>query len=203
MTRTLLRPILTIATLMTSPALAWAGACSADQDKVLLRAQVEIASIAETALGSVPSSASGIDPRYTKCFGQYTKARADKVRSTLSQVISVTSVGTITYECEPHTQTNCSNLSTWAFVFGNDEYRVRICDRFFAGDKKFRSPLLLHELTHFKSVGATDDHCKKVSACETLANNDADKAVESAMNFQIFTFLHRSTLNDLTDFLLP
>jgi len=82
--------------------------------------------------------------------------------------------------------------STWyAFVYATDStYTVHLCGAYWNaadGAQEGSKPgTIIHELTHFKSVGGTGDSGYGAAYCERLAKSSPSMAARNADNYAMF-----------------
>lgn len=136
---------------------------------------------------------------YGKWFGKYTPDNAERVRATLKAVYSAIRTGAVTTVCEPEREGDCAP-SIYAYIEPNTPYLVHICPSFFglpnmaglhpgqgASNNGTREGTVIHELSHFRIVGATDDNCYSRDYCAEMALRDAYAVVRNADSYQYYT----------------
>ncbi|WP_207515223.1 PAAR domain-containing protein [Longitalea luteola] len=81
-------------------------------------------------------------------------------------------------------------MGQYANSYPNDpEYRILLGDRFWEEDipnKKTKSSVIIHELSHFNEVGATEDVIYGHERCLILANDHPHLAMQNAESFECF-----------------
>lgn len=177
------------------PALAETHArCSAQQSAVVddaLRAAKDLTLKAAVAVGATP--------QYTRWFGRHTVQNAERVRRNLKSVVIAIRSGAVTAQCEPRDMDGCSS-GEYAFVYAAAPYVMHLCPTFFhlpqlaalqpgtqGSENGTREGTIVHELSHFRIVAGTEDHCYSRSACSDMARANPRRAVDNADSYQYFT----------------
>jgi peptidyl-Lys metalloendopeptidase len=161
--------------------------CTADRQDLLGNAVIGARQYSENAKGYLNSSATGA--RYTSWFGAYTSSRYTTVQQHFVAIDNAMdqNAGQLVMNC------NCTDVpnpsSTFAYVFPSQPYQIYLCGAFwsaslFGTDSK--AGTLIHEMSHFTAVAATDDHAYGQSAAANLANTDPTRAVDNADNHEYF-----------------
>ena len=145
------------------------------------------------------ASTIGDTPEYTRWFGDYSPRNAETVRGTLKAVVSAIRGGAVTAQCDATGVEGCEG-GTYAWVYAGAPYHMYLCPPFFQlpvlaalqpgsrrSDNGTREGTLVHELSHFSRVGATEDHCYSRSECADMASRDPRRAIENADSYQYFT----------------
>lgn len=78
----------------------------------------------------------------------------------------------------------------FAYVHSTDKTRSVYIDKAFhnapAKGQDSKAGAISHEMSHFDSIGGTEDHKYGPSKCKKLAEKDPDKALENADSFEYF-----------------
>ena len=141
----------------------------------------------------------GDTPEYERWFGRYSPSNAETVRGNLKRLVGAIRDGGIRVRCET-TGANGCGPGEYARVFPDQHYVLRVCPGFFGlpaltalepgtpeSDDGTREGTIVHELSHFTRVGATEDHCYSRTACSRMAGHDPVRAIENADSYQYFT----------------
>jgi len=129
-------------------------------------------------------SARSCDAQSVKWFGVYSKTRFDYDRDRVFRAIDVHLSGN-PFRCECFPPGCGSNV--YAYVYPTDRtFTVYLCNLFFTLPKE-RVNTIVHEMSHFTSLGATDDYAYGKTECEALARRDPDKAYRNADNVCYFS----------------
>jgi peptidyl-Lys metalloendopeptidase len=119
--------------------------------------------------------------RYTTWFGSYSSARYTKARTTIRAIDSALRTRTLRFDC------SCTE-SWYAYVYSNDPYRIYLCNAFWSASGADKAGTLTHELSHFDVVGGTSDWEYGVEACQALARDWPDYAVDNADSIAYFGY---------------
>lgn len=122
---------------------------------------------------------------YTKWFGKFSEKCAKQVKDNFCKISD--SLNDKSYEftcdgddCEP---------GDFGYVYPCTPCKIYLCGGFFSADltgTDSKMGVLIHEASHFKDNGGTDDHeygCE--DSCE-LAETDPEKAKDNADNYEYF-----------------
>lgn len=137
----------------------------------------------------------GETAEYERWFGDYSDRNAETVRKTLKSLIGSIRGGGVVVRCDA----NC-NPSEFAWVYPNQPFVLHLCSAFFdlppltalqpgarQGDNGTREGTIVHEMSHFRVIGDTEDHCYSRSDCARMARRDAGRAIDNADSYQYFT----------------
>ncbi|EAQ05462.1 M35 family metallo-endopeptidase [Yoonia vestfoldensis] len=168
--------------------------CSPAQDVIVRAALDHAKSLAITA-----ASAVGDTPDYARWFGTYSDRNAETARATLKSVVRAIRAGGVSLQCDTLRDQGCGN-DEYAWVYADKPYHIYLCPSFFdmpvlaslrpgtrASDNGTREGTLIHELSHFRSAGGTEDHCYTRRDCMGMALQEPDLAIENADSYQYFT----------------
>jgi hypothetical protein len=80
---------------------------------------------------------------------------------------------------------------TYGLIYGRDKsHTIYLGDKFWktelAGDSKSKGGVIIHELSHFKDIGKTDDITYGIRGCIDLAKHHPKEAIKNADSFQYF-----------------
>ena len=162
------------------------------------RLVIERAAVAAKGLAVFAAAAVGDTEIYARWFGQYSTANAEAVRRNLKSIARTIRSGEVTYQCDPAGFGSCDN-ATYAFVYDDQPYRVHLCQNFFRqpvmaslrpgsrfSDNGTRAGTIIHEVSHFRVVAATDDNCYTREVCQEHAQRRPRSAVQNADSYQYF-----------------
>lgn len=138
------------------------------------------------------------DATFERWFGKYSRPNAERVRATFKAIFTTIKSGRVTYACDPVSSDGCEE-GTYAWVYDDEPYLVHICPPFFelptmaglrpnsiSGVNGTREGTIIHEVSHFRIVAATDDNCYRRDECSEMAKTDVQAAVENADSYQYF-----------------
>jgi peptidyl-Lys metalloendopeptidase len=128
------------------------------------------------------SSGKQYGERYATWFGASDAARGAKVTSNFTAIKDAFENKPVKIDCdcdEPY----------FAYVYPARPYTVWVCKAFWAADvtgTDSRGGTLLHELSHFDVVAATDDHVYGQAGAAELARTAPERAVNNADSHEYF-----------------
>lgn len=128
------------------------------------------------------TSGTGYGERYTTWFGAPDAARGARVTSNFTAIKDAFENKPVKVDC------NC-NEPYFAYVYPARPYTVWVCKAFWAAAVTgidSRGGTLLHELSHFEVVAATDDHVYGQAGAAELARSAPDRAINNADSHEYF-----------------
>jgi len=190
----LLLIILVLLAFATSPAAAQdRQGCAPSQVAVINTA---IASAKAMTLKA--ASAASDDILFERWFGTFTDGSARRVRANYKSILEVIKTGAVTAMCHTKTDSGCQ-AGEYAFVYVLEPFKVHLCPSFFGmpmiselqpGDERSthgtRGGTFIHELSHFRMGGGTDDHCYARDVCAEMADDSPRRAVDNADSYQYY-----------------
>lgn len=136
---------------------------------------------------------------YQRWFGSYSQQNAERVRASLKSVVTALRGGAVTAQCDTVADDGC-RAGEYAWVYANEPYLMYLCPSFFnlppltalrPGDRRSdngtREGTIVHEISHFMHVAATEDHCYSRTECTRMASDDPQRAIDNADSYQYFT----------------
>ncbi len=180
------------ATLFASQAVAFEG-CTKTEIGQFLAASERAERLTLTA-----TTAIGPNPTFERWFGDYSRKNGEVVRGNLKAIVKVLRSGEVTASCKNDGQGLCAS-DTFAFVNLDSPFVVNLCDTFFEMDTMkqltadsvsagngTRAGTIIHEVSHFESVSATEDLCYTREECSDMAKRRSDDALKNADSYQYF-----------------
>lgn len=176
-----------------SPALADFRNCNAQQQSDIEKARFN----AFDALSAATVQVTPQNGAYRTWFGRWDSVRAKFVRNTISALKNHIRTNKITFVCEARGSGSCDG-GTYAFVYPNDSNTIYLCPPYFdlpvLSDATFlevfnsgtRAGTIIHEMSHYDTVGGTNDNCYNRDVCSDLARSSPNRAVHNADSFQYF-----------------
>ncbi|WP_019955082.1 M35 family metallo-endopeptidase [Yoonia vestfoldensis] len=168
--------------------------CSPAHDRIVREALDSAKSLTTMAATAV-----GDTPEYARWFGVYSDHNAEIVRANLKAVVRAIRTGAVTVQCDSIRDDGCGN-GEYAWVYAHRPYRIYLCPSFFdlppltalrpgttASNNGTREGTFVHELSHFRPVARTEDHCYTRRICSRMASTDPARAIENADNYQYYT----------------
>ena len=149
-------------------------------------------------IGLRAAVAIGDTANYRRWFGPYSKSNAEVTRSTLKSIYTTIATGQIRVICLNASDEGCED-DTYAFVYPDEAFVLNICPQYFelptmltdrpesgTMDNGTREGTMIHEISHFIRVAATDDVWYSRSTCEAEALTDPRSAIRNADSYQYF-----------------
>lgn len=156
--------------------------CSASQVAALPAAVAAASNYATAALNYLNGPASAT-PRYTTWFGAYTAAGWNTAKANFSAVKAAFDNQPLVLDCK------CRKKNVYAYVYANQPYKIYLCGAFWAAPvtgTDSRAGTLIHEMTHFDVVAATNDWAYGQTAAKALAISDPAQALDNADSHEYF-----------------
>lgn len=120
--------------------------------------------------------------RYTTWFGTYDATRYNTVKSHFASIGSAFNNQAVVVDC------NCTS-SAYAYVYPTQPYKIWVCKAFWSAPMTgtdSKAGTMVHEMSHFNAVAATDDWAYGHSAAKSLATSNPSKAVDNADSHEYF-----------------
>lgn len=143
----------------------------------------QIASLAVEALQLAPPGKRSQAVRFTEWFGNYAESRYSSVSKSFGKIYNVLKSNSITAYCP----TNCSNY--YAYVYPASPDKIFFCGAFWKAPEsgtRCKAGVVIHEVSHFKAVAATDDIAYGKDGAKNLAHNNPEMATHNADNYAFF-----------------
>ena len=168
-------------TVVYQSGVGYAG-CSATQISGASAGLSQARSYSENAKGYLNGGTVGA--RYTTWFGAYTSARYSTANQHFVAIDSAMDKAdnSIIIDCSCH-------QSYYAYVYPTQPYRIYVCNAFWSAPTAgtdSKGGTLIHEMSHFNVVAATDDHVYGQSGAKSLAISNPDQALDNADSHEYF-----------------
>jgi peptidyl-Lys metalloendopeptidase len=175
-------PDLSWQALMQGKAVSFSGACTSSEQTAINTAHNSAKTYAANSLTYLNGGTVG--PRYTTWFGAYTytSSRYATVRSHFAAIKDAVDNKSVVYDC------SCSE-NYYAYVYPTQPYKVYLCNAFWSANNTgtdSRAGTIIHEISHFNVVAATDDHAYGQTAAKRLAQQNPKRAIDNADNHEYF-----------------
>jgi hypothetical protein len=144
------------------------------------------------------SAAVADTPDYARWFGSWTRQHGEMVRANLKAIHGALKADEVKTVCLSPRDLDCKE-GTFAYVIFNRPQVIHVCPSFFAMptmadaragrgelDHGTREGTVIHELSHFPLIAATEDHCYSRPVCDDLAEADPRRAIDNADSYQYF-----------------
>ena len=188
-------PVLIIAFIvgLVGPAYAEYRQCSPQQISDIEKARFN----AFDALSAATVQITAQNGAYRTWFGRWDAVRSKEVRTIVSALKNAIRTSKITYVCESASTSTC-NGGTYAYVYPSDSSTIYLCPPYFElpalSDATFlevfnsgtRAGTIIHEMSHYNNVGATNDYCYNRDVCADFARAAPNRAASNADSFQYF-----------------
>ena len=166
----------------TSGGVSFVG-CDATQTSQLLTAVGSARTYTENAKGYLAGN-NGNGARYTTWFGAYT---ADRYGTAGQHFVAIDSAMD---QSNDAIKINCGcNQSYYAYVYPTKHYEIFVCRAFWSAPNTgtdSRAGTLIHEMSHFNVVAATNDHVYGQAGAKSLAISDPTNALDNADSHEYF-----------------
>ncbi len=178
----------------SGPRPAWNSAPAGERSLSTNNCSVSQSAEVTTAVNNATSYATGaksyldgrtwstVGARYTTWFGAADSGRFGTVSSHFNAIRSAFQTAPIVVDCD-------CNEPYFAYVYPNQPYTIYVCNGFWAAPATgtdSKAGTLVHELSHFNIVAATDDHEYGQTACMGLATSQPNLAVQNADSHEYF-----------------
>lgn len=160
--------------------LAFSG-CSTTQQSTVTQAVGVANTMSDGALAYLSGTPSGTQ-RYTTWFGAFNTSRWSTAKTHFSSIANAFDTKPITVDC------SCKK-SYYAYVYPTQPYKIYVCNAFWSAPLSgtdSKGGTLVHEMSHFNAVAATDDHAYGQSACKSLALSNPQRALANADSHEYF-----------------
>ncbi len=167
------------------------ASCNATQRAQINQALAIAERIAITAsqdLNNAPVSARPTARRYIEWFGAYSPGRYASVSTGMNRIANALRNQRIGFDC---TCDDPRRENLFAFVFTNDPFNMNVCPVFFRvgpSGTDSRSGTIVHEISHFNIVAATDDFSSALNQAgsRALARSNPNNAILNANAYEYF-----------------
>jgi len=140
-------------------------------------------SLAETKASYSCMSQRTCDALSVTWFGTYSASRFDYDKNTFNKIYNKLSTSTFKAYCNPP---GCPS-NVYAYVYPTDTtFTVYLCGLFWSLPAE-RVNTIVHEMSHFNSLGGTDDYAYGPAACKSLAKSNPTEASHNADNVCYFS----------------
>ncbi len=166
---------------VSAQGLSFSGACTSTEQSAISTALTNSRTYANNASTYLNGISSGTT-RYTTWFGAYSSTNLSTARSHFTNIKNALANAAIVVDC------SCTS-SAYAYVYPASPYKIYVCNAFWsapATGTDSKAGTLVHEMSHFNVVAATDDHAYGQSAAKSLATSSPTKALDNADNHEYF-----------------
>ena len=163
----------------STQAVSFSG-CTSSQTSTINSAIAAAKTMANSSVNYLNAGTNGT--RYKKWFGTYSSTRYATARSHFTNIKSALDTKPIVVDC------TCKE-SYYAYVYPTQPYKIYVCNAFWSAPMSgtdSKGGTLVHELSHFNVVAATDDHAYGQSAAASLAISNPTRALDNADSHEYF-----------------
>ncbi len=154
--------------------------CSSSQQSSIATSVASAKTYAANANSYLGAGKTG--SRYTTWFGAYNSTRYATVKSHFTAIADAFNNKAVVVDC------SCKQ-SYFAYVYPTQPYKIYVCNAYWSAPNTgtdSRAGTMIHEMSHFNIVAATDDWAYGHSAAKSLATSNPSKAVDNADSHEYF-----------------
>ncbi|MES2319283.1 MAG: M35 family metallo-endopeptidase [Pseudomonadota bacterium] len=154
--------------------------CTSSQSSTITSAISAAKTMANGSVNYLNAGTQGT--RYKKWFGTYSSTRYATARSHFTAIKSAFDTKNVVVDC------SCKQ-SYYAYVYPTQPYKIYVCNAFWSAPMSgtdSKGGTLVHEMSHFNAVAATDDNAYGQSAAASLAISNPTKALDNADSHEYF-----------------
>ena len=162
--------------------IAYSGRCSATQQSTLTSAVAAASSMANSSV-SYLNGISGSTTRFTTWFGAGTSAALSEIRADYAKIKDALDLQPLVLDC------SCKK-SYYAYVYPTQPYKIYLCRAFWTAPltgTDSKGGTLIHELSHFNVIAATNDYAYGQTAAKALAISNPQQARDNADSHEYFS----------------
>lgn len=157
------------------------SACSSSQQTAIATSVSSAKTYANNSVSYLTAGTKG--SRYTTWFGTYSSTRYATAKSHFTAIKSAFDTKNVVVDC------TCTDSGTFAYVYPSQPYKIYVCGAYWRAANTgtdSRAGTMIHEMSHFNAVAATDDHAYGQSAAKSLAISSPTKALDNADSHEYF-----------------
>jgi peptidyl-Lys metalloendopeptidase len=154
--------------------------CSTTRQSSLVTARNNASTYATAAYNYLNAGTQG--SRYTTWFGTYNSSRYSTVKSHYLNIRNAMDTASVRFNC------SCTD-SAYAYVYPTQPYTIYLCNAFWSAPSTgtdSKAGTLVHEMSHFNVIAATDDWAYGQTAAKSLARTNTNKAIDNADSHEYF-----------------
>jgi peptidyl-Lys metalloendopeptidase len=156
--------------------------CSSSQQTTIASAVSAAKSMSSNSLSYLTNTTPGNTSRYKTWFGTYTSTNWNTAKAHFNSINSAFNNQNVVVDC------SCTQ-SYYAYVYPTQPYKIYVCNAFWSAPMTgtdSKGGTLVHEMSHFNVVAATDDWAYGQSAAKSLAISNPTKALDNADSHEYF-----------------
>jgi peptidyl-Lys metalloendopeptidase len=154
--------------------------CSTTRQSSLVTARNNASTYATAAYNYLNAGTQG--SRYTTWFGTYNSSRYSTVKSHYLNIRNAMDTASVRFNC------SCTD-SAYAYVYPTQPYTIYLCNAFWSAPSTgtdSKAGTLVHEMSHFNVIAATDDWAYGQTAAKSLARTNTTRAIDNADSHEYF-----------------
>jgi peptidyl-Lys metalloendopeptidase len=158
-------------------------ACSASRQSLIAAAIKSATTYSGNCVNYLSKLSSTTAPRYTTWFGKYSLSNLVTLRTHFNNINAVLNTKPMSFNC------SCNMENTFAYVYQNKPYKIYLCSAFWQASvtgTDSKAGTLIHEISHFAVVAATDDIVYGQDGCKALAKSNPTKALKNGDSHEFF-----------------
>jgi peptidyl-Lys metalloendopeptidase len=166
---------------VSAAGLTFSGACTSTEQSSITSAMSSAKTYANNASTYLNGISSGTT-RYTTWFGAFSSTNLTTARNHFTSIKNALANAAVVVDC------SC-NDSYYAYVYPASPYKIYVCNAFWSAPTTgtdSKAGTLVHEMSHFNVVAATDDWAYGQSAAKSLASSNPTKALDNADSHEYF-----------------
>jgi peptidyl-Lys metalloendopeptidase len=166
---------------VSAQGLTYSGACTTSEQSSISSAMTSAKTYANNASTYLNGISSGTT-RYTTWFGAFSSTNLATARNHFTSIKNALANAAVVVDC------SCSD-SYYAYVYPASPYKIYVCNAFWSAPTTgtdSKAGTLVHEMSHFNVVAATDDHAYGQSAAKSLAISSPTRALDNADSHEYF-----------------
>jgi peptidyl-Lys metalloendopeptidase len=156
--------------------------CTTTQQSTVASAVSAAKTMSTNSLSYLTNTTPGNTSRYKTWFGTYTSTNWNTAKSHFTNIKSAFDTKAVVVDC------SCKQ-SYYAYVYPTQPYKIYECNAFWSAPMTgtdSQGGTLVHEMSHFNVVAATDDWAYGQTAAKSLATSNPSKALDNADNHEYF-----------------
>jgi peptidyl-Lys metalloendopeptidase len=162
--------------------IAFSGRCSTTQMATIMDALNAASAMADNSTAYLNTTTPSGTPRYSTWFGAFSSSGWTTASTHFAAIKDAFDTKPLTIDC------SCKK-SYYAYVYPSQPYKIYVCNAFWNAPMTgtdSKGGTLIHEMSHFTVVAATDDHVYGQSGCKSLAISSPTNALNNADSHEYF-----------------
>jgi peptidyl-Lys metalloendopeptidase len=156
--------------------------CTSSQQSSIASAFSAAQTYSNNSVSYLTNTTPGNTSRYKTWFGTYSSTNWATAKAHFTAIKSAFDTKSVVVDC------SCKQ-SYYAYVYPTQPYKIYVCNAFWSAPTTgtdSKAGTLVHEMSHFNVVAATDDHAYGQTAAKNLAISSPTRALDNADNHEYF-----------------